>query len=159
NWRPQHPTVGGNLFLNEGVTVVGNRQEAAELLLRIVDEHGQQQLTLVGNEDRAIVGDQLGGERETEKRKEKPERPEAAPIGLKVAQPAPIDGRERKPAGRRLVLGGRDRCFGVSGLLQILLKPGVHTQTSRLSKSILGSIQVYVRSEIRFTNRPIREKM
>src|SRR5208337_3013679 len=42
---------------------------------------------------------------------------------------------------------------------QALFFPLVHPHTSRVSKSMRGSIQVYVRSEIRFTTRPIRAKI
>ena len=46
------------------------RLEAAELVLRIIDEHREEQLTLVGDEERPVVGDELRAKRRDEEDQE-----------------------------------------------------------------------------------------
>ena len=53
--RPDHPAIGGDLFLVHRVTEIRPRQEAAELGFRIVHEGREQQFALVGHQHRAVV--------------------------------------------------------------------------------------------------------
>ena len=125
--RPDHPAIGVDLVADIVGAVVGFGQEAAELLLRIVDQHRQQDFALVGGEDRLVVGDEFGAEAEAEQQQEYPERPVAAPVGLEILPAALVD--RRQPAGARRDesrIGGDD----------------IRHQTSLRSKSMRGSTQV-----------------
>ena len=61
--RPDHPAVRLDLVGDERIAIVGPRLEAAELLLRVVDEDRKEELALVGDDQRPVVGDELGAER------------------------------------------------------------------------------------------------
>ena len=102
---PDEPAVLLDLLGNDRVAVIGLRQEAAEFLFRIIDEGRVEQLALVGGEDRLVVGDQLREQAEHEQDHEDPERPVAAPVGLEVRKPPPVERRELDEAllrqGRR----------------------------------------------------------
>jgi hypothetical protein len=58
--RPDHPAIGVDLFRDEIRAIIGLGEKAAELLLRIVDDDGNEDLALVGGDDRPVVGDALG---------------------------------------------------------------------------------------------------
>ena len=81
---------------------------------------------LIFDQNRLIVGDDLGAKRQPEKDGKHPQRPNRPAVGLEVTQAT-------------LVHGG---------------KPS-HTQVSRLSKSMRGSIQTYIKSDNSPTTKPI----
>jgi hypothetical protein len=98
--RPDDPAVCLDLILHERRTVVRHRQEAAEFLLRIVDQHRKEDFAFVGDDHRLVVGDQLGEERHEEEDEENPQRPVAATVGLEVFPAAAVDRRSVKRARR-----------------------------------------------------------
>jgi lysine/ornithine N-monooxygenase len=55
-----------DFLLDERIAIVGARQEAAELRFRIVVEHRQQDLALVGRNDRPVIGNELAASRLSE---------------------------------------------------------------------------------------------
>ena len=116
--RPDHPAVRLDLVGDERIAIVGPRLEAAELVLRIVDEHREQKLALVGGDERPVVGDELGAERGDEQDEEDPERPGAAPVAAEVVEPPAVHRREVQP---RAASRGRS-----SGAV-----PAVHARTPR----------------------------
>src|SRR5690606_32790270 len=101
---------------------------------------------LVGSQDRPVVGYELGEQAEDEQHHEDPEGPVATSVRLEVLQTAAIGrGQPISPWRRRVSRRGQgDR---------------MRHQTSLRSKSIRGSIQASMRSEIRLTTRTISEKM
>jgi hypothetical protein len=106
-------------------------RKAAELRFRILVEHRQQDLALVGRDDRPVIGDELCRQRGDKQEQENPERPVAAPVGLEQLQPALVDaGQPRRFLRLQFDL------VDVGG-------GGIHGgYTCRLSKSMRGSIQV-----------------
>ena len=96
--RPDGPAVPGDLVDVDGIAVVGDGEEAAELRFRIIDRDREQELALVAHEDRPVVGEQLGEHRQHDEGREHDEAPVAAPVGLEVA-PAALGDRRRPPAG------------------------------------------------------------
>ena len=58
--RPDHPAMRLDLVGDERIAIVRARLEPAELVLRIIDEDGEQELALVGGDQRPVVGDELG---------------------------------------------------------------------------------------------------
>ena len=108
--RPDRPAVLLDLLADDRVAVIGAGQEAAELLLRVVDENGDEPLALVAGEDRPVVGDELGEQAQHEQDREDPERPVAAPVGAEVLPAPAVDGRELDEALARQGRGdGRRR--------------------------------------------------
>ena len=165
-----------DLVGDKGIAVIGARLEAAELVLRIVDEHRKEQLALVGDEQRPVVGDELRAQRGGEEDEENDERPRPAPVAAEIVEPPAVHRRELEPGAPRgldaalalqaprtvpaihaaptatpsfvkvgldgrLVTKGVERrrtptdSLGVTGIV-------VHPHTSRVSKSMRGSIQV-----------------
>ena len=77
------------------VAVVGlGLEEAAEGGLRIGDEDGEVEAAVVADEQRLVVGDQLGAQADQQQRREDPQRPAAAPVGAEVRQAAAIERAE-----------------------------------------------------------------
>ena len=58
--RPEHPAVRLDLFLDERIPIVGDRQKAAKLFFRVIDKDRGQYLAVVGDEDWPVVGQELG---------------------------------------------------------------------------------------------------
>ena len=140
--RPHDPSFRFDELRHEGVPVIGLRLEiAAEPRFRIGREDRHQELALVGDEDRLVVGDELGEEAQDEERREDPEGPVAAPVGAEVLQTPPGQRRDAEP---QETVPARD------------LRP--HQATSRRSKSIRGSMTTYMRSPSRLRTRPSRVK-
>ena len=87
--RPDHPTALVDQVLDERVGVVGVGLElAAERGLGIVREHRRVIGAVIAHQKRPVVGDELGEQAEREQAEEYPERPEAAPVGTEVREPA-----------------------------------------------------------------------
>jgi hypothetical protein len=145
--RPDHPAVLLDLLLDEGIAVVRHGEEAPELLLRIIDHDGEKDLSLIGGDERPVVGDEFRKHRQHEEDQKYPQRPVAAPVGLEVLPAALVE--RRQPGPRR----------PLAHLLDLRLAEDVRHQTSLRSKSMRGSIQVYMRSDRRLTRSPISEKM
>src|SRR5690606_35120185 len=99
--RPQHPAVSFDLFDDYGVSIVGDRQEAPELLFRIVDKDRSQQLAFVADEDRSVVGDELCEERNEKQDQEEPEAPIPAFVGFEVLPTTDVDWRWLQPSRDR----------------------------------------------------------
>ncbi len=98
--RPDHPAMRLDLVGDEGIAIVGPRLEAAELLLRIIDEHRKEKLALVGDQERAVVGDELGAERSGKEGEKDDERPRPSPVAAEVVEPTAVHRREFKPGAR-----------------------------------------------------------
>src|SRR5690606_20762318 len=94
--RPDHPAIGVDLVLDEGIAIVGDREEAAKLLLRVIHQHGIENLAVVGGDDRLVVGDELGKERKDEEDHEDPERPVATTVRLEVLPAALVERRQER---------------------------------------------------------------
>ena len=54
-------------------------------------------LALVFDQDRLVVGDELGEQADEEQDEEDPQRPEAAPVGLEDFEPPPLKRRQPRP--------------------------------------------------------------
>jgi len=52
---------------------------------------GHEELAPVAHEDRLVVGDHLGKERQHKERQKQPQRPEGAAVGLEVAPAARVE--------------------------------------------------------------------
>ena len=126
--RPDGPAVLLDLLDDDGIAIVGLRQEAAELLLRIVDEDRHQQLALVAHENRPVIGEELGEKAEHEQDHEDPERPiaragwrgnwRAAARSWATARNSPLRGKggaSRAPVGG--ASGGAMRASAISAML------------------------------------------
>ncbi len=121
--RPDQPALVADELLDLGVAVVRlGREDAAEGGLRIVEEHRHEEMAVVEDEERAVVGDELGEQAQDEEQEEEPERPEAAPVGAEVGEPARVDRREperqAEEARGRCHLSSpapRNRCAGRPG--------------------------------------------
>ena len=116
-------------LLKADVTALG--QIYAEEYLSIDPEGNvldrKQDLALVGDDDRLVVDKHLGEQRQQEQHGEDDGRIEAALVRGEVGDAALVERRDR------------------------------HDQTSRASKSIRGSIHMYIRSDKRLTTMPINE--
>src|SRR4051812_9308357 len=98
------------------------------------------------DEERAVVGDQFGEQRDHEQDQENPERPITSAVRLEILPAAAVERRRTEAmATRRHRLAERRERRGFDW------RRGDGHQTSRASKSIRGSIHIYARSEIRFT--------
>ena len=106
NRRPQHPAVCVDLVGGLLQPVVGIGHEAPELLIRIILEDRDQQLAFVRGEDRPVVRDEFGGERDHEDDEEQAERPEPALVVAEDRETTAID--RRQPAVRRDRRAGSD---------------------------------------------------
>ena len=134
NQRPDHPALLADQGLDGRIGVVGfRRQYATESGLRIAFEHRRVDTAIVPDQQRAVVGDQLGEERDQEQRQKDPEGPETASVRFEALDPAAVERRQRDAEETILGLpcdgGRRWRC-------------GHGRQVSRLSKSMRGSISV-----------------
>ena len=74
----------------------GRLEVAAEDGLGVVDEHREVGAALVADEERSVVGDELGEQRHDEQREEDPQRDVAAAVRAKGA-PAPLGDRRQPP--------------------------------------------------------------
>ena len=95
--RPEHPTVRLDLRRDAGIAIIGRRLEAAELVLGIGEQHREQQLAFVGGDDRAVVGDEFGEQRDGEQREENAQRPQAALVATEIVEPAPVHRAQLQP--------------------------------------------------------------
>jgi hypothetical protein len=138
--RPHHrAALVGDQLLQIGVAVIGGRFKiAAERGLGIADEGRKIQTAVELDQERAIIGDQLGKQRHREQDQEDPERPVAPAIGFEVLPAAAVERRwaeamvrHRCDLAERRLHRGFDR-----------LRRNEGHQTSRASKSILGSIHM-----------------
>ena len=139
----QRPDDAAALVLDQllqiGIAIVGRGLEvAAEGRLRIGDEGRPVEMAVIFDQERPVVGDQLGEQRHHEQDHEDPERPVAAPVRLEILPAPPVERRRRERLARdrhglaeRRLRGGFDRRGG-----------GQRHQTSRASKSIRGSIHI-----------------
>ena len=125
-----------DLVGDDRVAIISAGEKAAEFLLRIIMQDRQQHLALVDDEDRPVVGDDFGDEREAEQDDEDPERPISTLVRSEIGEPAPVDRTEPQPAPR---LGRRQRRFAP---LAASSAGAFNAQTSRVSKSMRGSIHV-----------------
>ena len=148
--RPDGPAVGLDLVEDHRVLVVGDGEEAAELRFGIVGEHRRQQLALVAHQQRAIVGKELGEQRDEEQREEDAQAQIAAPVRLEICEAPLVD---RTAACRCSVSGAsanlarsRDAPRPVAAATAAAASRGradqSTAQTSRLSKSMRGSTRV-----------------
>jgi hypothetical protein len=135
--RPEHPAVGVDLVGDERIAIGGNRKEAAELGFGVVDNSGKQQLTLVGGEQRPIIGDAFGEQSDDEQHEEDPQRAIAAAIALEGGQPPLVDGRKQCAGATRV-----GRLAGEKARMSTCCEGEGEAHTARLSKSIRGSIHM-----------------
>ena len=157
--RPDHPAMRLDLVGDEGVAKIRARLEAAELILRIVEEDGKEDLAFVGGDQRPVVGDELGEQRSDEQDQKDPRTTmRRACCGGNCrggagssarARDAARSSRALSPAARspslRRAEGWRPAaspgCGAVSeGRSEAVRIDQAHT--SRVSKSMRGSIQV-----------------
>ena len=147
-----------DLIGDKGAAEIGVRLEAAELVLGIIEEDREQDLALVGNDQRPVVGDELGEQREDEENEEDDKRPGAAPVAAEIVEPPLVHGRQPRTAlqaraGFRLlprVCPFVQRNAGMRLFARLRSGVGVRREavridqahTSRVSKSMRGSIQV-----------------
>jgi hypothetical protein len=126
-------------LLQIGIAIIGGGLEiAAERGLRIADEGRKIQMPVEFDEERPIVGDQFGKQRDEEQNEKNPQRPVAAAVRFEVLPAAAIERRHGEPVARhrhgfaeRRLRGGFDR-----------RRRDDRHQTSRASKSIRGSIHM-----------------
>ena len=140
--RPDHvAALLRDQLLQIGIAIVGRGLEvAAEGRLRIGDERRENRLAVVADEERLVVGDELGEQRDDEQDQEDPERPVAAPVGLEILPAPPVDRRQRRAAAAPAARRARPATTAaVSGGPAERARP---PHTSRVSKSMRGSIQV-----------------
>ena len=129
----------GDLLLQIGIAIVGGGFEiAAEGGLGIAEKHRPIEPAVILDEERLVVGDEIGKQRDHEKHEEDPERPIAPSVGLEVLPAAAVERRrlermtrDRDRRAERRLRRGLDR-----------LGRGDRHQTSRASKSIRGSIHM-----------------
>ncbi len=141
---PDHPALLIDHLRDERVTILGLGGEvAAEHCLGISDEDGKIEGVVIVHDQWAIVGNDLGEEADDEEHEKDVERPIAAGIAAKAPKASLGDRAESEvdPEQARQRRGGR--------------RPH---QTCRLSKSIRGSMIVYMRSPISPRTRPSSEK-
>ena len=132
NGWPQHPAVTVDQFSDEWAAVVGFGEKiTAELSFRVGLENRSEKAAVVTDQQRLVIGDELGEQRHQEECQKNPQRPPAPAIGLEVLD-APLGN-------------------GAEAAVRV-----VHT--SRSSKSIRGSMTVYIRSPARFMTSPSTEK-
>jgi hypothetical protein len=126
----------GDFLLDERIAEIRLGEEAAELALGVAGKDGDQELALVGRENRPVVGDEFRKQAEQEQEQEDPQRIDAAAIRFEQLPAPPVDARQPRPGGGpqepRRRAGGRNLGRGDFDALHRF----------RASKSILGSIQV-----------------
>jgi len=129
----------GNLLLQIGIAIVGGGFEiAAERGLGIIEDNRPIETAVIFDDERLVVGDEIGKQREHEKHEEDPERPIAPSVGLEVLPAAAVERRRRKRVtDRRHDLAERRLRRGLDRWGR-----GDRHQTSRASKSIRGSIHM-----------------
>ena len=128
--RPDHPAIGLDLLGDDRIAIIGFGEKAAEFLFGIVDEDGEENFALVGGDDRLVVGQHFGARARAERGRGK-SRPT---IGRDDC-----DGNCRGGGGPSGPSRRKPRRTGAwGGRKFVASKP----QTSRVSKSIRGSIQV-----------------
>jgi hypothetical protein len=147
-----------DLVSDKGVSKIRARLEPSKFILGIVEQDGEQDLALVGGDQRPIVGDELGEQRRDKQDQEDNERPGAALVAAKIVEPPLVHRRQPGSAfnagaflrllpgvrffvegnvANRRFLGLRPRTSALSEAVRI-----DQAQTSRVSKSMRGSIQV-----------------
>ena len=100
----QRPDDGAALvrdqLLQIGIAIVGGGLEvAAESGLGIADEGRPIEMAVELDQERTVVGDQLGKQRDHEQDQEDPERPVAAAVGFEVLPAAAVERRRREADG------------------------------------------------------------
>ena len=97
--RPDHPAMRVDRLLHFGIGVVGlGRQEVgAERVLAVVLQHRHIPVAIEADQQRAVVGDELGEQADAEQDREDPERPVAAPVLPEDREPAAGERRELQP--------------------------------------------------------------
>ncbi len=138
--RPDDPAaLVRDQFLQVGIAIVGRGLEvAAEGRLGIADEGRPVEVAVILDQERPVVGDQLGEQRDHEQHEEYPERPVSPPVRLEVLPAPPVERRHGKGMPR-------DRHGGAERRLRRgfdRLRREQRHQTSRASKSIRGSIHI-----------------
>jgi hypothetical protein len=98
--RPEGPAIGGDFLGNEVVAEFGGGQEPTEFGFGVIDQGRHQQFALVGDQDRPVIGDKFGAERDDKQHEENPQRPKTPPIGTEIGEAPAIDGRERTHSSR-----------------------------------------------------------
>src|SRR5215472_16517807 len=122
-------------MLQIGVAVVGGgAKRVAKLGIGIGDENRKKILAVETDEQRPVIGDELGEEREDEQRQEQPKRNVAAPIGLEIAPTPSVERREFEPVRRR---GDAHRACGL----------GIRAQLFA-AKRALGDFYFFFRVEL-----------
>ena len=120
--------MGIDLVGDEGIAVLGDGEKAAEPGLGVVDGGGKQQFALVRSEKRTVVGDQLRG----------------GAVNAKSAR----DYSER-PEPTRMLVDRRQKAAGSRGKRTVDTAAGAPANSDlRVSKSMRGSIHMYIRSEM-----------
>ncbi|MNL54535.1 hypothetical protein D3C87_1778750 [compost metagenome] len=104
--RPNHPAIGLDFVGNEGVAEIGGGEEAAEPGFGIVDKGRHHQLALVHDQDRPVIGDELGAQRHHEEHQKNPEGPPAAAIGPEIGEAPLVERGEARRPGHRFGQGG-----------------------------------------------------
>ena len=97
----RRPDLDGVVLVEENlqvrIAVVGRGAEVvAEFGVRIVEDHREVILAVVVDEQRLVVGDELGEQRDHEQHEEYPQRPIAAPVGLEIVPAPDVDRRQFK---------------------------------------------------------------
>jgi hypothetical protein len=93
--RPDHgAALVRDQFLQIGIAVVGGGFEiATKSGFGIADEGREIQMAVELDQERTVVGDQFGEQRDHEQDQEDPERPVAAAVGLEVLPAAAVERR------------------------------------------------------------------
>jgi hypothetical protein len=93
--RPEHPALGGDRLAHEGIAVVSLGLEiATEGGLGIGAQDRGVQGAVETHQQRPVVGDQLGAERDREQGDEDPQRPPAAAVAAEILQPPSVERRQ-----------------------------------------------------------------
>ena len=137
--RPEHEAMVFDLFGNHRVAVIGLGEKPAELFFRIIERDRKENLALVEGDNRPVVGDDFRKQRQHEQGDEDPERPIAAPVALEIVEAASVDRCEPQEAP---VAQDRGERRGRRGGEFVAQGGSAHRQTSRVSKSMRGSIHV-----------------
>ena len=88
NRRPQHPAFFFDQVAYEGVAVIGLGFEfTAEFGFGVAGDDREIILAVKLDDQRAVVGDELGRRGQDEQHEKYPHRDIAAPVGLEIAQP------------------------------------------------------------------------
>ena len=81
-------------FCRYGIAIVGRGLEiAAERGLGIADEGRPIEMAVILDQERPVVGDQFGEQRDEEQDQEYPERPVAAAVRLEILPAPPVERR------------------------------------------------------------------